>query len=216
MTSFRTLPVAIGMVGAPVCLAVGNLLAVRADGSAAQQATTIAVHSGQFLAAAVLQGTGFALLGAVGVGLAMLVRARGSLLAVIGAILTVIGGVVMSGAVITTAFVEAALTPATAARVLPALQSNAALGGLFDFALVAAVGGLLCAVALLIGRPVRVWKTVLLLIGLLLTFFGGGTLGAVLSIPFLIAVALLAGDLLQGADRELPRRTIPRAMTVEV
>lgn len=195
----RRVLVAIGMVGAPLCLAVGNLLGPSTAGSAVQQLRAVHAHLAPYVAASVLEAAGFALFGALGVGIAMLVRRRGSLLATIAALLTLLGGVVMGGAVLTTSLVQAAL-PVSDASVLAALQSNAAVGTLFAFPLLAVVGGVLAVVALLIGRPVRIWVPILLLVGLVLSLVGGGVLGAVLTIPTIIAVAILAGALIRTPE----------------
>ncbi len=193
--SRRTL-VAIGMVGSPICLSVGNLLLPSTSGTPAQAAA--AVHTAAYLPASVIDAAGFALLGAVGVGIAMLVQRRGSALATLGAVLAVIGGVVMGGAVLTSAFVQAALPAADAAQVIAALQTDGGLGSLFLFSIVAGLGGLLAAVAVLIGRPVPVWIGVMLIASILIANFGGGVLGAVLAIPFLAVDVLLARALIRA------------------
>lgn len=195
----RRILVATGMVGAPICLAVGNLLAVNTGTTPAQTVAAISAHTGQYLAASVIQAAGFALLGAVGVGIAMLVRHRGSALATVAALFTLIGGVVMGGTVLAGAFVEAALSTGDGASALAALQSNAGLGALFEFSIVAGLGGLLGAVALLVGRPVPIWVSLLLLVGVVLSSAGGGALGAALTLPFLIAIVFLARALVRGA-----------------
>ncbi|WP_375401395.1 hypothetical protein [uncultured Amnibacterium sp.] len=193
------------MVGAPIGLTVGNLARPTIDGSPAAQAQAIAAHAGQYLFSSVADAAGFALLGALGVGIAMLLPGRGGRFGTIGALLTVIGGVVMGGAVLTSSFVQAAIPASLAPQVQPVIESNAALGGLFDFALVAAVGGLLGAVGLLIGRPVPIWLTVLLIVSILISNFGGGLLGAVLSLPFLVVTALLAGALIRRSPAPEPQ-----------
>ena len=194
----RRLLVAVGMVGAPICLAVGNLLAVDTGTTAATEAAALNAHSGQFLAAAVVQAAGFTLLGVVGVGIAMLVQRRGNLLATIAALITLIGGIVMGGAVLTSAFVQVAIATSGDTHAMSVLQNDAGVGGLFEFAIVSALGGLLAAIALLIGRPVPVWVTIVFILGVLLSSFGGGVLGAALSIPFLVGTALLARALVRG------------------
>jgi hypothetical protein len=197
----RRLLVAIGMVGSPLCLDLGNLVLPAATGTAAQQAHAIAAHSGAYLAGSVLDAAGFGLLGALGVGVAMLLRHRGSALATAGALLTVIGGVIMAGAVLTTALVTATLARSDQVRPLSLLQSNSSIGSLFLFAMVAALGGLLGAIALLVGRPVPFWIPVLLLVGTVLSFLGGGALSVLLSLPVLVAAALLAGALVRDRAR---------------
>jgi hypothetical protein len=194
----RRLLVAIGMVGSPICLDLGNLLLPATSGTAAQQVSEIAAHSGTYLAGSVLDAAGFGLLGALGVGVAMLLRSRGSALATVGAVLTVVGGVIMAGAVLTTALVTMALVHADQPRVLSLLQTSPSIGSLFLFAMIAALGGLLGAIALLIGRPVAIWIPVLLLVGTVLSFLGGGPLSVLLSLPVVIAAALLAGTLVRG------------------
>lgn len=194
----RRLLVATGMVGAPICLAVGNLLAVNTGNTPAQAVAAISTHTGQYLASSAIQAVGFALLGAVGVGIAMLLRHRGSALGSVAALLTLIGGVVMGGTVLASGFVEAALSSGDGASALAALQSDAGLGALFEFSIVAGLGGLLGAVALLIGRPVPIPVSLLLLVGVVLSSAGGGAIGALLSIPFLVATVLLARALVRG------------------
>ncbi len=196
--SSRRFLVAIGMVGAPICLAVGNLLLAPSSGGS-PAAELQAAHSGAFLAGSVIDAAGFALLGAFGVGLAMLLPRRGSVLATIAALLMLVGGVVMAGAVLTTSFVEASL-PVTAASVLQALQTSPTVGILFEFAMLAALGGILAVVALLIGRVVPVWLPILLLVGLLLSAAGGGVVGAALTLPLLAAAVLLARALIRPQD----------------
>lgn len=193
----RRLLVAIGMVGSPICLDVGNLLLPATSGTAAQQAHTLAAGSGSYLAGSVLDAAGFALLAALGVGIAMLLPRRGSTLATVGALFTLIGGIVMAGAVLTTACVTIAIARTSTPAVLSLLQSNSTLGSLFLFAMVAALGGLFGAIALLIGRPVRVWVPLLLIIGMVLSFLGGGPLSVLLSLPVLIAAVLLASALIR-------------------
>ena len=195
--SGRRLLLAVGMVGAPVCLALGNLILPPAHGTAAQQLQAVHASTAAYLGGSVIDAAGFALLGAVGVGIATLLPRRGALLATIAALLTLAGGTVMGGAVLTTSIVEAALPLSHGAEVLAALQGSAAVGLLFQFSLLAAVGGLLGVVALLVGRPVSWWVPVLFLVGLLLTMAGGGVIGAVLTIPLLIATALLARALVR-------------------
>ena len=194
----RRMLIAIGMVGSPICLALGNLL-LTSPGSTD-------THSAIYLTGSVIDAAGFALLGAFGVGVAVLLPARGGVLATIGAVLTVIGGVVMGGAVLTTAFVQAAIPTAIAPRITSTLESDPRLGTLFEFALVAAVGGVLGAIALIIGRPVPLWISIVLIIGILMSSAGGGVLGAALTLPFLVADALLA--------RALVRTSPGRATTI--
>jgi fucose 4-O-acetylase-like acetyltransferase len=100
---------------------------------------------------------------------------------------------------LTTSFVEASL-PVTAASVLQALQTSTTVGILFEFAMLAALGGILAVVALLIGRVVPVWLPILLLVGLLLSAAGGGVVGAALTLPFLAAAVLLARALIRPQD----------------
>jgi hypothetical protein len=196
------------MVGAPLCLAVGNLIGPSTTGSAAEQLRTVHAHVATYLMASVLEAAGFALLGALGVGVAMLVRRRGAALATIGALLSLLGGAVMGGAVLTTALVQAAL-PVSDASALAVLQSSPTVGAPFEFAILTVVGGVLGVVALLIGRPVRIWVPILLLVGLLLSLVGGGPLGALLTVPTIVAAAILAGALLRSpATVALP--TAPR------
>ena len=137
------------------------------------QLQTIHAHLGSYVAGSIIDAAGFAMLGALGVGIAMLLPNRGGVLATIGAVLTLLGGIVMGAAVLVLGFVQAAL-PASQAAVETMLQANSGLGSLFNGALIAALGGLLGAIALLIGRPVPIWMPILLLAGLVLSFLGGG------------------------------------------
>lgn len=207
----RRLLVAIGAVGGPLCLALGNLIPPALGGSARQQLTAVHAHLGPYLTGAVLQAAGFALLGALGVCIAMLLPRRGGALATVGAVLTLIGGVVMGGAVLTTAFVEAAL-PASSAAALARIQGDPTLGSLFDFALVAAVGGVIGVIALLVGRPVRIWVPLVLLVGLLLSFAGGGPLGALLTLPVVVATVALAGALVRTPAASATETRSPEAV----
>lgn len=207
--SARRLLLAVGMVGAPVCLALGNLILPSVHGTAAQQLQAVHAGTAAYLGGSVVDASGFALLGAVGVGIATLLPRRGGVLATIAALLTLVGGTVMAGAVLTTAFVEAGLPLAHGAQVLAALQMAPTVGLLFQFSLLAALGGLLGVVALLIGRPVARWVPVLLLVGLLLTMASGGALGAALTIPFLVATVLLARALVRRSPVGAPAAEAP-------
>lgn len=220
-TDIRGRLAAAAMAAAAVCLVLGHLWNVPATLTATQFVERVDRSSGRFLIATVLTTTAALLLVVAATGIARLVEARSSRLAVVGSVLTAVGAAGLAVGVSVIGFTMAGLTrhdPAVARRAFGIASHDWFVSLPFDLAPLFTLGVLVLAVALLRTRAVPRWQPALLIIGAVAAVGapGGGAAGAAGHAPLALALIALAPEVWRTTSvAPRPRVAVPRAAATE-
>ncbi len=166
--------------------------------TSAEEVAMIADEQGRFLLSNGLLAAGALLLVPGSIAIAQLLRARGSGLLTFGAVTTGLGGTAMAlgiwgytvaGRVIT----DDPIPREAAVQVLDAAYDDWVIGILWLLGMGTLVGPMIVGAALLRVPVVPRWLGALLVVAPVVAFLGSdGPVGAVLAVPFAVALAVLA------------------------
>ncbi len=192
---------------APLLITISSLFMPASSDSGAEEYNALLADRGSSLAGMVLFALGMSLLVPGSVGIAQLVRGRGSGLLTTGAAMVGIGGMAMAmGAwsYVTASFLLTApgVSPETGRQVFDVAYDSAVIGIPWMIGMSALVGFLVVAAGLLRVRAIEAWKGALLVVAPFLVFLspGDGPLAVLANLPLLAALALVANRVRRVED----------------
>ncbi|HSP38329.1 MAG TPA: DUF4386 family protein [Frankiaceae bacterium] len=187
---------------------IAAIVQLNTSDNAVRAAAQIAAHRNQFLVGNVLFALGAAALIPGAIALASLVRGRGAAWMTTGACMIALGGGSLAVALWSYTVVGFLGTESSVPRAgFVALLDRGNHSALFGLAWVigtgALIGMIVAAVGLIRARAVPLWQPILLIIGPVLTFFGGqGVVGGLLTLVLLIALVALAYEAVRAVRTE--------------
>jgi hypothetical protein len=193
------------MILGPVCIFIGHLLNVSSSETPAQYIRDVSAHHTAFVVGSVVLSAGAFLLICAMIGAMRLATGRGGPLVTAGAILTCISAAGLGAGTLMLGVVMGMLTPAHAGLAMQVDQigNNSSLGSLpFILSPAVVIGPLLVAIGLYRAKMAHRWLAILLGVAVIPVYVApsGGVLGAVLHLPFCVAIAGLGLEVWHAND----------------
>jgi hypothetical protein len=212
--------VALGL--APVLLTAAALIEVTTSDNAARAAQQIAADRERFLAGNLLFALGAAALVPGALALASLVRGRGAAWMTTGASMVALGGGSLALALWSFTIVgyigtESGVPHDGFVSLLDHGDNSALIGSAWILGMGALLGMIVAAVGLLRARAVPRWQPLLLILGPILTFFGGsGVVDGILSLVLDVALIALAAEAIRASRGAGRPGTIDHTDTIDL
>ena len=193
------------MILGPVCILIGHLLNVSSSETPAQYIRDVSAHHTAFVVGSVVLSVGAFLLISAMIGAMRLATGRGGPIVTAGAILTCISAAALGAGTLMLGVVMGMLTPAHAglAMQVDGIGNNSSLGGLpFILSPGVVIGPLLVAIGLYRAKIAHRWLAILLGLAVIPVYVApsGGVPGAVLHLPFCVAIAGLGLEVWHAND----------------